>query len=201
MLYAVRDNNKILAYPKERAECPACGSTVISKCGNIIVWHWAHLSNIDCDPWYEPEKEWHLKWKGIFSPEYVEVSINEHRPDVFLPYKQLWEFQFSPISSNEIKEREDYYHERGYALNWLFEVSRYIDNIEFNTHKGSSKNIWFRWKRPHLTMGMPRRALWDIGDKIFYIKHLSRDCSFGYGEYWSYEFFISRIFRRYLKRD
>ena len=43
MQWAIKDGEKILANPKEKAICPICNSEVIAKCGSIKVWHWSHM--------------------------------------------------------------------------------------------------------------------------------------------------------------
>jgi competence CoiA-like predicted nuclease len=65
MRYAVdKDKNKILATSKQKAFCPNCHSIVISKCGMLKVWHWAHKKDSECDLWkYEPITEWHIEWQ------------------------------------------------------------------------------------------------------------------------------------------
>ena len=49
MIWAIKDNQKREATPNTEAICPVCNSEVISKCGDIKVWHWAHKNNNDCD--------------------------------------------------------------------------------------------------------------------------------------------------------
>lgn len=90
MLYAIgQGDDKLPAAPGLHAICPVCGGEVLAKCGKIVSWHWAHVSGKDCDDWYEPETEWHLRWKKLFPKEYVEVTINRkgkrHHADVCLP--------------------------------------------------------------------------------------------------------------------
>lgn len=108
MQYAVdAHGSRILAEPGLRAMCPVCGAPVIAKCGDILAWHWSHLTR-DCDPWYEPESAWHREWKECFPTEWREVVIGNHRADLKTP-KGVVEFQASCISSTEIQERESFY--------------------------------------------------------------------------------------------
>ena len=60
---------------------------MIAKCGKHRVWHWAHWKSKDCDPWWEPETEWHRSWKNQFPVEWQEIghtaqSGERHRADV-----------------------------------------------------------------------------------------------------------------------
>lgn len=66
MLYAIKNNEKIEALPKTTAVCSLCFKNVISKCGEVNVWHWAHTKLESCDKWYEPETKWHKDWKNKF---------------------------------------------------------------------------------------------------------------------------------------
>ncbi len=59
----------------QRSTCPTCGDALLSKCGALVVPHWAHLARADCDPWAEPESPWHRRWKERFpSPGAKSVS-------------------------------------------------------------------------------------------------------------------------------
>jgi competence CoiA-like predicted nuclease len=98
---------RIKPAPKIAGFCPSCGSSLIPKCGQILCWHWSHKT-LDCDPWYEPESEWHRNWKNLFPDDWQEVTIGNHRADVKTPHGVV-EFQASSISSTEVQEREDFY--------------------------------------------------------------------------------------------
>jgi hypothetical protein len=108
MQFAIGDNGlRVPASPKERGKCPCCGAPVVAKCGKIVSWHWSHLAK-DCDPWYEPESEWHRDWKALFPEDWREVVVGPHRADIKTP-KGVIEFQASSISPDEIEERENFY--------------------------------------------------------------------------------------------
>ena len=69
MLYAIGKNDKYIeAVPKGVGFCPQCGEQLISRCGCINIWHWAHYRMADCDDWAEPETEWNLNWKRRVVP-------------------------------------------------------------------------------------------------------------------------------------
>jgi hypothetical protein len=114
----------------DRALCHDCKGLVIAKCGDINVHHWAHKSNKDCDPWSEPETYWHLSWKNSFPKENIEVTIMKdgkfHRADAVGNDGTIIEFQHSPISSSDIKERETFYEN----MIWIFDMSGRRDGFK-----------------------------------------------------------------------
>lgn len=108
----------------ERGVCPCCKAEVIAKCGTLVVQHWAHRA-VDCDPWSEPESEWHQFWKAaVAPPERREVVIGSHRADAVLESGIVVEVQRSPISAAEIKEREAYYTVNCVGMVWVLTEER-----------------------------------------------------------------------------
>ncbi len=141
MIWALENNKKILATPKQKAECPICNSEVIAKCGRIKVWHWSHKSNLDCDDWYEPESEWHKNWKDEFPKECQEFTMGKHRADIRTKGRWIIELQNSSISSEEIQEREQYYKK----MVWLLNGEKLAKGLRLRNKK---EIITFRWKSP-----------------------------------------------------
>ncbi len=124
MLIAYKNGNYIHASPDTDAECPHCHQKVISKCGSIKIWHWAHLSEYICPFSSEPETEWHLKWKYL-SLKYggvLEKRFGEHIADSVIK-NTVFEFQHSSISTEEIIKRCEYYKKKGYHVIWVFDYS------------------------------------------------------------------------------
>lgn len=152
MNIAIKNNTRIEAAPNEMATCPTCGSDVVSKCGNIKVWHWAHKS-IDCDHWSEPESRWHKEWKNKFPFDWQEVVMGKHRADIKTPTSVI-EVQASSISPQDILDRESFYGD----MLWILKGEDFEDNFELR-RKGSIYT--FRWKHP-------RKAWWNA-DKPIYI--------------------------------
>lgn len=102
------------AYPKLKGKCPACGNETISKCGDIVIHHWAHQNSKECDRWWENETKWHRDWKNLYPQDWQEVthfglSGEIHRADVTNSYGWVLEFQHSSLSQIEVKERSDFY--------------------------------------------------------------------------------------------
>lgn len=127
MLYAInQDGNAVAATKKAREVCGCCGETLIAKCGSRVVWHWAHESNSDCDPWSEGETPWHAAWKSRFDD--VEVVMRRggdlHRADavgVHRGEKTVIEFQHSTITADDVFEREQFY---GGGMIWVLDATQ-----------------------------------------------------------------------------
>lgn len=133
MLYAqATDGQQIKPTPNQSGYCPCCKSTVISKCGKTNIWHWAHESK-DCDPWYEPESEWHRSWKLTVPAEQTEVVIHKnnkkHRADIRLRNGLVVELQHSSISAEEIEAREAFYRD----MIWLFDAREWALEVGTDT--------------------------------------------------------------------
>ena len=115
MRFATFDGKRARPTPKLRGLCPSCAAEVVAKCGRHVVWHWAHLSRVTCDAWWENETEWHRNWKDRFPEEWQEVicvdntSGEKHIADIQAPSGLTVEFQHSPISSTEVASRESFY--------------------------------------------------------------------------------------------
>lgn len=158
MLIARRDDDLVEAEPGERAVCPICGEAVIARCGDINVWHWAHRSNTDCDPWSEGETEWHARWKQRFPVACREVAMGEHRADVVVNGVVI-EFQRSHISPDEIARREQFYGER---MIWVVYADDCRDRIFFEARQTVDRYIApyrFRWKHMRRTWTSAERMV------------------------------------------
>lgn len=173
MLYA---SGRAVATPGAKGECPACGGELIAKCGEIVMWHWAHVS-ADCDSWAEPETEWHIKWKECFPLECREVTVGSHRADVMVGAHAI-EFQHSPISANEIRQRENHYG----SLTWVIDGRDFRERFSVRRPKQDESAIKKRYFRH------------DQGDWIFDWSHAKKSwfhadpanvfIDFGHIEYW-----------------
>lgn len=122
MLNAIIDGQISAPIKKGRATCPLCSGRVIAKCGTRVTHHWAHEATTDCDPWSEPEGEWHRAWKSLVRPEQREVTMGPHRADIVSASGQVIELQHSSISAEDIAERCAFYH----PMIWVFDVSKAV---------------------------------------------------------------------------
>jgi hypothetical protein len=104
--------------------CQSCSRPVRAKCGQLVVWHWAHVAGADCDRWSEPETEWHKEWKSAAPEDRREVTIGDHRADILTASGHVVEVQHSGISLKTIAERDEFYEARtGKALFWIVDAS------------------------------------------------------------------------------
>lgn len=124
MKLALVEGLRCEAQPKLRGHCPHCSAEVHAKCGDIKMWHWAHVSNRDCDHWWEPEKPWHRDWKNEFLEQHQEKPLRApdgelHIADVITESGTVLEFQHSPISSGERASRENFYKRMIWVVNGM----------------------------------------------------------------------------------
>lgn len=187
MLYAyLNDGSKILARPEARAVCPECGEEVIAKCGEINIWHWAHKAAAECDLWGEHETAWHLRWKSKWPADRVEVLIEKdnikHRADIVTSGGIVIELQHSPISPDEMWQRESFYEN----MVWLFDVSEpyHEDRLSFRNRNDEYHSFRWKWPRKHLAYAQ-KESYWDVGARIFLLKkmHLNTRCG-GWGYFY-----------------
>ena len=85
----------------EGARCPRCLQPVYARCGEKRISHWAHRSVIDCDPWSEPETQWHRDWKNLFGDmqeQLYDKNGIKHLVDVKLPDETIIEFRRGGIN-------------------------------------------------------------------------------------------------------
>lgn len=181
-MLALVDGARISAVPGLRGLCPSCDNRVLSKCGSINIWHWAHIASADCDTWREEETPWHREWKGRFPIDSVEVVLENHRADVHLqPTKTTIEFQHSPISPEEIFQRELFYGFYG-PLWWVFDLADTGDRFTFTKRETYHT---FRWRHPRrsiLTASSP--SLWDFGMRgLFHPRKIYHDPCAGWGTF------------------
>ncbi len=122
MKFSLVNGQKVEPYPKMKGVCPHCNSEMISKCGKVKVWHWAHRNISHCDPWWESETKWHREWKSHFPSEWQEVSQidlktgEKHIADVKNPFDLVIEFQHSPLNDQERISRENFYNQMVWVI-------------------------------------------------------------------------------------
>ena len=161
MRYAEVDGVKVEAEPGMRGICMSCKSEVLAKCGDIKEWHWAHSSKSDCDDWYEPMTEWHVRSQDMFPLGCREVVIGKHRADVITESGYVVEFQKSSISSGDIINREEFYggHSGLKGLVWVFDGVDFFENMKPRKKEGRNYHT-FRWK-------WPRQSMFSIESPLF----------------------------------
>jgi competence protein CoiA len=159
------------------AKCPSCGGEVLAKCGEIVSWHWAHKVK-DCDPWSEPESEWHREWKAHFPVQMQEVVMRPHRADVLAP-RGVIEFQRSSISASEIRKREAFYDQMAWVVDasdfWLMSQ----DEDGYSLPDGTARWLWMR--KAWLSSSKP--VYFDRGGtSLLYVESIEPDGHVYYSE-------------------
>jgi len=177
MIWAIKNNERIKAEPKQKAICPLCKKEVISKCGEIKIWHWAHKSNKNCDDWYEPESQWHLDWKNKFPKDWQEIIIKKdnkfHIADIKTKNGFVVELQNSSISSKDIRKREIFYNNMIWILNGKTFAKNLLFYKKYNFYKTNYRNWWsYFWKwQPKIFDISKKQIFIDLNNKIYYLKN------------------------------
>jgi competence protein CoiA len=209
MLDAINTNGrKVSARRGVIGFCPTCNEKLIPKCGRIMKHHWAHPGK-DCDPWHEPETNWHLYWKKRVPKDCREVTIEKdgekHRADIVTRNGTVIELQHSSISVDEIEKREKFYGK----IIWLFDVReccpkpKYSDNgvepiienkKEIRLRIRAKDDIHtFRWCHPRKSIAYAKANVYlDVGrNEIFGLKkmYLGKRCG-GWGLLKPKSFFV-----------
>lgn len=150
MKYAIVEGRRTEPSRKTRGVCENCGGEAIAKCGEHVLWHWAHKTRQHCDHWWENEGVWHRAWKNQFPAEWQEVVLEDpvkrerHIADVRTPAGLVVELQRSTIEPAEVKAREAYYQK----MVWLIDGCKNdFDRVNFSMWRSSLTNGWvsFRW--------------------------------------------------------
>lgn len=147
------NNNRISAEDAVKSgeyRCPICSSKVILRQGKINVSHFAHASAECEDKWNYDMSEWHYSMQEYFDVTQREVIVRHngqvHRADVLLGNKII-EFQHSPISYDEIAERNNFYRSAGYQIAWVFDVQDQYDSGAISCCDRDNV-LMYRWKNP-----------------------------------------------------
>jgi hypothetical protein len=143
MQFALVSGSVLEPAPGLKGVCRSCASEMVAKCGQHKLWHWAHKSRVHCDPWWEPETDWHREWKNHFPKKWHEtvlfdsVSGEKHIADVKTELGLVIEFQHSPMTPAEMKSREDFYNN----MVWIVDGCRgELDAAHFNMGLGGRIN-------------------------------------------------------------
>lgn len=167
MLIALRGGERVEATPKGRAECQDCGREALAKCGEIMVWHWAHKATEACEASRYGETDWHLGWKRMFPVETVEQPLviggKRHIADVKYG-KRVIEFQRKLMPSDIMGERQWFWENAGYMFYWVINA---IDAVRDDRLWTYDKRTYysFRWKKaPARIAALPPPFFLDLGD-------------------------------------
>ncbi len=124
MKFALVNGQRQEPQPNLSGECPGCGNSMVAKCGEVRIWHWAHLGCRHCDSWWENETEWHRDWKGQFPVDWQEIVHHaedgeRHIADVKTGDDWVIEFQHSYIKPEERRSRENFYPKLVWVIDGL----------------------------------------------------------------------------------
>lgn len=160
MLIALDKNNQRVsiknASKEEQYHCPFCGETIKPRALNslLVTAHFYHKPNTNCYDGLKPEmSEWHYGWQELFPEQNREIIVEKHgvkhRADVLINNTVI-EFQHSPITYEEISERNNFYLNNGYNVVWVFDANHKIRN-RYDTHGSINPSECFidglRWTR------------------------------------------------------
>jgi superfamily I DNA/RNA helicase len=97
--------------------------------------------------------DWHREWQAMFPTVNQEVIVQlggiQHRADV-LTGKTVIEFQHSPMSQEMFNERNTFYHDLGYKVIWLFDLTEECFEGKINQTENESE-LDFTWIYPRNT--------------------------------------------------
>lgn len=177
MRFALVGGNRSEPQPKARGSCPSCGAETVAKCGNHVIWHWAHKSLAHCDKWWEAETEWHRQWKSHFPQEWQEVVLldqstgEQHVADVRTASGLVIEFQRSTINPDEVQAREAFYR----RMIWIVDGCRNdADKYNFSNMRsrpdgdGIANFTWYGRSKLFARWHTTKPVFIDFGDRGFW---------------------------------
>jgi len=136
MQYSLVNGERLPPFPKGKGTCAVCGADTHAKCGEVKIWHWAHRSKMECDPWWENETEWHRRWKEQFPESFREivhtcdVTGEKHQADIKTSHNVVVEVQNSPISLEELCSREQFYKN----MVWIVNGEKFLKRFKILKH-------------------------------------------------------------------
>ena len=113
--------------------CPNCEEELVQRHGSVNEHCFAHKKGTECDAW-GCMGEWHNAWQDSFPEEnrevYLHTATETHRADVYIN-NIILEFQDSPISSEELHKRINFYTKKG-TLIFIFNLKRRYIRVKDN---------------------------------------------------------------------
>ncbi|MBN22051.1 MAG: hypothetical protein CL678_12290 [Bdellovibrionaceae bacterium] len=125
MRYALVNGEMSEAEKGLSGDCRGCGMSMLPRCGNVRIRHWAHKGKLVCDPWLKDKTQWHVQWQDNFPKtwqefRFVAESGEMHIADVKTIKDWVIEFQHSPIAPGERQARNNFYKK----LVWVVDGAR-----------------------------------------------------------------------------
>ena len=158
MQFATTVNGKEKATPKAIGWCPGCSTELITKCGEINIWHWAHKAEEGCDWDTGKMSAWHIEWQEYFNADRREVKVTtsgkRRMADVIAQDGTVLEFQHSSIGAETIKDREGHYKN----MAWIFDAADIPDD------RFIARGIYIEWKHPRKSwLAACAETFYDLG--------------------------------------
>ena len=181
MELALLDNQRTLAAPGVRgATCPACGEPVIPKCGEWVIWHWAHEPDSTCLAALSgPETDWHRWWKTAVPPGRREVVIGCHVADAVAGDGVVCELQHSQLPAHQIHQREQHYE----RMRWIFDARDRGFQVE---ERGAGFSVHRPYSWPTIAE-CQRRVMLDLGEGVVIsLEKINESGSYGWGFLYPY---------------
>lgn len=135
---------------KETLLCPACHEKVRIKTGEKRIWHFAHISKLNCEAQLENESEYHLKGKiqlyEWLQKQGIDVEVEKYlpkskqRPDLYVTWQNqdfAIEFQCSTIDASLLMKRTTSYLRENIIPLWILGGNRLkkssVDTIKISS--------------------------------------------------------------------
>ena len=137
-------------------KCPCCGSEVIQKKGDIMIWHFAHKSLADCVDYYDHKGVWHREMQELFPEKnrevYERTETYRHIFDILTDKGRIIEFQHSHISIDDFMYRTKDYVDRSIINGaskpiWVFDYSERLFSLHSKRYENSPRRRRFYWQR------------------------------------------------------
>lgn len=147
--------------------CPRCKEKLIQKRGPIYAHHFAHFPNRDCIDHYHYEEMsiWHSSWQDQYKKDEQEVIMHKngqtHIADVYIEeHKTVIEFQHSPLSYDEFKDRNTFYSSLGNRVVWIFDMrEEFEDGRIENIHSSNTKFHYLNPKKTFKNLNLKENKL------------------------------------------
>lgn len=155
MFVAINEQNQRVPAGKAEREteyfCPVCKGKVRLRIGKINAAHFSHISAECQDHWHYDMSEWHYSMQNRFPEEQREVVVKHgseiHRADI-LHGNYIIEFQHSPISKDEINERNRFYTAAGFHIAWVFDVQEQFNDHQICSVPRNNNALMYEWSNP-----------------------------------------------------
>lgn len=204
------DNNRInitQAHGNQEYYCPSCGAPLVMKRGTERAHHFAHKQGHVCrDSWETSHaydiSDWHSEWQDQFPKDNQEVSLRLgeicHRADVLIG-NTVVEFQHSIMPLSSFEDRNNFYHNCGYKVVWLFDMSDLFFTEEISSHS-NGENLILRWGNPK--KAFKEHAFKDENvDLFFQTSEVDEKCIIRVLETFEYGFEVFRASLPMTKQD